>query len=297
MAGHFGARAARLNPASLSGSYEEGYFRLDGPDQPRLEVKWATSRGFVDIDNVVERYLKSVTRGREGSKVHTDAKPKLSVKMPKERSSFRFFHWRGDHDAWGAAWYCRTCGRTIIAQVLAPRSENGQLLAETVIDTLADHPAGPWTVWALYELRCEVPGDYRLARERLMTGLLELKFELGRSSLRIARWGLADVALRGTTLERWLREKNQKEWRSFSVQTAPASVHGHSAVAVSGVPAVAPARMIGTTARLLGRKYPDNLLGAAWLCEPTNKILHVEAIVDPSDEDMVAEVIERLQCH
>ncbi len=285
------------NPSALSGSHDEGYFRLDGPDQPRLEVKWAASRSFVDIDRVVERYLKSVTKGREGRNVRVDAKAKLSVKMPKERSSYRYFHWRGDSDAWGVAWYCRGCGRTTIVQVLGPPSEDVRALAESVIASLHDHPEGDWILWALYELWCEVPRQYRLTGERLMTGLLELKFEHGRSKLRITRWGLANVALRGTTLEKWLRDKNRKEWRFFTVKTGPAEVNGHSAVAVSGVPAAAPVRMFGTTLRLLGRTYPDNLRGAAWLCEPTNKIFNVEAVVDPSDEEMVAEIISRVRCH
>ena len=285
------------NPSALSGSYDEGYFRLDGPDQPRLEVKWATSKSFVDIDRVVERYIKSVTKGREGKKVKVDPKPKLGLKMPKERSSYKYFHWRGESDAWGVAWYCRGCGRTMVIQVLGPPSEDVRPLAEAVIGTLHDHPQDDWVVWALYELWCQVPRDFRLTGERLMTGLLELKFERGRTKLRVTRWGLADVALRGTTLEKWLRDKNRKEWRFFTVKTGPTEVHGHQAVAISGAPAAAPVRMFGTTVRLLGRKYPDNLRGAAWLCEPSNKIFHVEAVVDPSEEQMVAEVINSVRCH
>jgi hypothetical protein len=285
------------NPASLSGSGEEGYLRLDGPDQPRLEIKWAQARGFVEVSQIVERYLRSMGRGRSGQAVKVDARARLELPMPKERSSVQFFHWQGEQQAWGAAWFCRSCNRTIMAQVLGAPGEELQGLAEQVLSSLADHPAGSWVSWALYGLHCQVPADFRLSGQRLMTGLLELQFERGRSKLRIARWGLADVALARSALAPWLREKNRKAWRNFVVDLTPTEIHGHTGLAIAGASAVPFVRLAALTARLLGRPYPDALRGAAWVCPTENKIFHLEAVLDPSEEAMLAEVLERLLCH
>ncbi|MGD9520036.1 MAG: hypothetical protein AB7W28_11050 [Armatimonadota bacterium] len=285
-------------PASLTGAREEGYVRLDGPDQPRLEIKWATSRGFVDVEKVVSRYLRSLSKGHAGKEVRIDEHPKLRLRMPKERSSVHYFAWHGDQKALGAAWYCRDCGRTMLIQVLGPVGEDLVPLTEQLLSTFEDHPTGNWALWSLYEFSCQVPSHYQLARQELLTGLLRLDFERGREKLAVVRWGMAGMALQGTDLKSWLRQKNQKSWRQFRVDLAPSQVHGHEqALALSGISAAPLAHMGSVALRLVGRKWPNCLRGAAWLCEPTNRIYHVEAVVDPSDEEMVAEVIERIVCH
>lgn len=284
-------------PASLTGSYEEGYFRLDGPDQPRLEVKWADSRGFVDVERVVSRYLQSLTKGREGRKVQLAESAKSSVKMPRERSSVRFFRWRSDQEAFGAAWYCKTCGRTMLFQVMGPVASDVQGLAEKILAGLDDHPDGETCLWSLYEFSCEVPASFHLVGQRLLTGLLELDFERGRDRLRIARWGLANVALRGTDLQEWLRDKNRRQWRNFNVELKPAQINGHEGLAIAGPTNIPWLHLAAIGVRMLGRRYPDVLRGAAWTCEPGNKIYHVEAVVDPADEDVVAAIIQSISCH
>ncbi len=285
-------------PAALTGNEDDGYFRLDGPDQPRLEVKWASSRGFVDVEKVVARYLNSMRKGRAGQEVQVDERPALRMKLGKERSSLRFFGWRSDQEALGAAWFCRDCGRTTLVQVLGPPGSDVVTLAEQILTTLEDHTTGPWVNWALYGFRCQVPAGFKLVGQELLTGLLRLNFEHGREKLAIVRWGLADVALQGTDLESFLYDKNKKNWRHFRLKTDVADVHGHEgALALSGISAMPFAHMAGVALRLIGRRWANNLRGAAWLCEPTNKIYHVEAVVDPSDEGMVAEVIDRIHCH
>lgn len=284
-------------PASLTGGYDDGYFRLDGPDQPRLEVKWAHSRSFVDIDRVVARYLRSLTKGRAGRDIQVQERAKLGVKMGKERSSVRYFGWRGEQEALGAAWYCRECERTMLVQILGPRGADLRELAEQVLAGLRDHSPDDWELWALYELRCEVPKGFRLVGQELLTGLLRLSFERGREKLSIVRWGLADVALEGTSLEQWLREKSRKAWRPFNVKLEGGSVKGHEGVAIAGSSAAPLVGLFAAGMRLVGRSWPSALRGAAWLCEPSNKIFHVEAVVDPADEALVAEIIDRVVCH
>lgn len=284
-------------PAALTGSYEEGYFRLDGPDQPRLEVKWAQDRGFVDVERVVRRYLQSLTKSREGRKIQVVESTRSSVKMPRERSSERFFHWRGDQEAFGAAWYCKTCERTVLFQVMGTVGSDVQGLAEKVLAGLDDHPQGDRCLWSLYEFSCEVPTSFRLVGQQLLTGLVELDFERGRDRLRIARWGLANVALRDTTLEEWLRDKNRKQWRNFSVELKPAQINGHQGLAIAGPTNIPWLHLAAIGLRMLGRRYPDVLRGAAWVCEPGNKIYHVEAVVDPADEDAIAAIVQSISCH
>ena len=284
-------------PASLTGGEDEGYFRIDGPDQPRVEAKWATSRGFVDVDGVVRKYFRTLTRGRAGKDVKIREKVKLSVPMPKERSSVKTFGWRGEQEALGVAWYCRECGRVTLVQVLGRPGEDLQALAEKILSTFRDHTDGQWRRWALYELDCQVPKDFKLVSQEYLTGLLRLSFERGRDKLTIVRWGLANVALKSTSLKNWLMSKNRKAWRPFNVRLEEEHIHGHQGLAISGESAVPFMHLFGVGVRLLGRRWPTALRGAAWVCEQGNKIYHVEAVIDPSEEGMIAEVIYRLRCH
>jgi hypothetical protein len=284
-------------PSALTGSYEEGYFRLDGPDQPRLEVKWAQSGKFVNVEDVVQRYYKSLTRGRAGKGVQTSEDTRLSVKMPKERSSVRYFSWRLDQEAVGAAWYCKTCGRVMLVQVLGEPGGDVETLAEQVLAGFEDHPEADWITWSLYEFICAAPKDFRLTGQRLLTGLLELDFERGRDRMKVIRWGLANIALKGTNLEAWLRNASRKPWRPYHVRLEATEIHGHEGLAIAG-PAAAPlVHLSAIGMRMLGKKYPDVLRGAAWLCPQGNKIYHVEAVIDPADEEMVARLIESMRCH
>jgi flavin-dependent dehydrogenase len=261
-------------------------------------VKWASSKGFVDVDNVVSRYLRSIKKGRLGAEAKVNERPQLQVKVPKERSSVRYFGWRGDQEAVGAAWYCRECKRTTLVQVLGPLNSEVSALAEQVLTTFQDHPPGDWTLWALYGFRCEVPNDFMLCGQELLTGLLRLNFERGRTKLSVTRWGLADVALQKSSLEEFLRAKNRKNWRHYKLEIGQAEVHGHKdALVISGISAAPFAHMAGVALRLVGWRWANSIRGAAWLCPQTNKVFHVEAVVDPTDEQMVAEVIERVHCH
>ncbi|MCD6351242.1 MAG: hypothetical protein J7M26_03885, partial [Armatimonadetes bacterium] len=247
---------------------------------------------------VIARYLHSLQKGRKNQNVKVNEKPKLRVRMPKERSSVRFFGWRGDQEALGAAWYCKECGRTTLVQVLGPPGSDLTELAQQVLAGLQDHTVGDWRVWALYGFRCEIPTRFHLVGQELLPGLLKLSFEHGREKLTVTRWGLADVALQNTDLEHFLAEKNKKAWRPFRLRTQPTSIHGHEqGLALSGVSALPFAHMTGVAIRLVGRRWPNCLRGAAWLCEQENKIFHVEAVIDPQDEGMIAEVIARLHCH
>ena len=285
------------SPAALTGGQDEGYFRLDGPDQPRLEVKWAQSGKFVNVEDVVQRYYKSLTKGREGKGVQTSETTKLSVKMPKDRSSVRYFSWRLEDEAVGAAWYCKTCGRVMLVQVLGQHGTGTETLAEQVLTGLEDHAEGEYLTWALYEFSCLVPKEFKLTGQRLLTGLLELDFERGRDKLKVVRWGLANLALKDTDLEHWLRKESRKAWNNFRVTLDPAEIHGHEGLAIAG-PSAAPLVHLGAIAlRMVGRKYPDVLRGAAWLCPQGNKIYHVEALIDPADEEQVAVLVQSMVCH
>ncbi len=281
-------------PGALSAG-DEGYLRLDDDTGPRLEMKWARAKGFVDVDRIVNRFLRRIGRQR-GQNAHVDERADLPVRFGKERTSVRFFHWRADTEGWGAAWLCRECSKAVIVQVTgrpgAVRDE-----AAAVISSIRDHPDGPWVPWAIYDFRCEMPQDFELIRQELKAGLFELEFERRQERVYIARWGMADVALRKASLEEFLRARAKRRWRDYDVKLEPTEVHGHNALAISGTAIIPWQRLYGTARRLLGKTYPDSLRGAAWLCPVSNKIFHVEAVIDPSQEGLAAEVIERLVCH
>jgi hypothetical protein len=57
--------------------------------------------------------------------------------------------------------------------------------------------------WRVFGLRAEIPEDLRLEGHRFSPGHYELRFAKGRVTLKLSRWGPADVILRGRDLRRW----------------------------------------------------------------------------------------------
>ncbi|HIE52738.1 MAG TPA: hypothetical protein EYP85_13370 [Armatimonadetes bacterium] len=288
--------------AGIGGDAEQGYLRLDGSQGPRVEVKWfdASKRKSIDLNATLERYFRDLRKLARKQKLNLEIERevKLVSKREKGRRDLECFAWRADRQAYGVIWYCPKCARVTIAQVTGGLREKGfRQLARQVLLSLEDHSSGGWDVWGAYDFLCEVPSDFSLKGQQLMTGLLQLSFERGCSTLTFSRYGLAEVVLKEEPLEEWCRYQQRKTWDAFRLEAEETEEHGHLAVTFRGPKRKLRERLRRAVRKGLGKPYPFILEARVWHCPPTNKIFIVEQVRDEAEESLLDVLCARVVCH
>jgi hypothetical protein len=189
---------ADWNLAGIGGDARNGYLRIDGPDRPRVEVKWETPAKAVNVSTTIDTYLKDLQKKARKQRLGLTVEPdvKLLSKRHKRKSSLQCFAWRGDVQAYGVIWYCPQCSRVTMAQVSGGLDENLKPLALDILRSLEDHSREGWDVWSVYGLLCHVPSDFELQGQQLVTGLTQFHFARRQSLINVSRYGLADVVLK-----------------------------------------------------------------------------------------------------
>ncbi len=293
----------------FSGKEAEGYFRIDDSEDQAIEVKWATeppkTKSEPDIVERRGRFFASLRKRAKREKLTLDTKF-VDTYRPVERDdrSVAAFGWTSDRRGIGAVWYCRTCRRVVIAQVLGAPSGRGGLVgnADAVLSTLRCHgDDADWRTWALYDLVTEIPSDYVLESQQLMNVYLRLTFAHNKrktARLTVEQWALANVARKGAYLDNWLAANTRAEMREARVAaTEGEDVNGHPTLRLDGglgfgMPML---NAIKTATRL--QMPATRFSGRAWECEPSNKLYLVEAMRPRGAKDMVDAVAERTRCH
>jgi hypothetical protein len=214
------------------------------------------------------------------------------------KDQVRPFIWRGEQTGYGVAWICGKCGRLILAQVLGKREEPGlENLAVEVLSHLEDHGREGWNVWSLYDLRTELPEDFEVTKTQLRAGLTELTFDRKPERILVARWGMAETALRGSSLQDWTVKRLWGSLRGFHPVSEESGFRDHKALRFTGQ-AVAPLGMAVRLGRHLAQQaHADQLLGYVWHCAPTNRIYVIYGIVDLVSRELVDQVRDRTTCH
>ena len=284
---------------SVSGDKTEGYLRLDGPDSPRLEIRWSESKGAPELTKTVQRYLTSLQRDKKQPQpVEVDTDSRFISKRKVNKDDMRAFTWKGQSAGYGVAWYCKQCSRVVIAQALGrPDEKDLEDRAVRLLSSIEDHPRGDWTTWSLYDLHTEVPRAFDQAGVNLRAGLTELTFKRDTEKLVVARWGMAEVARRGQSLESWARRQFQKQWQPFHPTGEAATFRGHEALTVTGQ-STQPFGLVVRLGRHVARKdHADQLVAHIWHCEPTNRLYVVYGIVDVMHRSLLEEIRDRTRCH
>ncbi len=286
--------------ASISADEKEGYMRVDDHDMARLEIKWVTSPGFVDLEKTVNKYLQTVKKAHKTDEhqFSVDRDIRVVSKRQMKKDSLATFAWRAQQQAYGAVWVCKQCDQTVIAQVLG-RPEEKDLLrtAQQVISNIGDHPIDGWTTWAAYGFVCQVPEDFGLTKQQMYSALLKFSFTRDTETIEVDRWGMANTLLRDQTLDQWLQQELGKELSHYKPQSEETQFRGHEAVAFVGT-RMPPLQSIKQFAlHVIGRQAAQKLLGHAWHCEATNKIFVVHALLDATNYELADQLRDRIECH
>jgi hypothetical protein len=285
---------ADWNIGAIGGDRKAGYLRMDGPEMPRLEVKW--SEASVDTERALDKYLKGLIKGsRRRPQIKVERGVRLISRRARPDKRLSCFAWRGPQQAYGVIWRCQVCKRTVIAQVLGRNGEDIEPLAREVLLTLEDHSKDDCDTWSVYDLVCRVPQDFVLENQKLMAGLVELSFLRGRQRLRVRRLGMAEIVLGEAPVVEWARidvNKRKEVW----CDGEPIEFKGHQAARLAGERR----RFLGflrtPAERLLRRKNAVQFSALVWHCLPSKHLYAVEALHD-GDDAVVNRVAESVACH
>ena len=286
--------------ASVSADEKEGYLRVDGRDMPRLEIKWVTSPDFVDLDQTVDKYLRTVKKGTKADDQQFSVQRDVRVvsKRQMQKDGLATFAWRAQQQAYGAAWICKQCERTVIAQVLGrPDDDELRDTAQRVITSIGDHPVDGWVTWAAYDFVCQIPEGFALTNQQMYSALLKFSFTRDTETIEVGRWGMAETLLDDKTLDDWLQSKLRKELRQHSPRSEETQFRGHPAVAFSGTRMPLLSGVKRFVRHILGQPAADKLLGHAWHCPPQNKIYVLYGLFDAQNYELADQIRDRIECH
>ncbi|HET6381832.1 MAG TPA: hypothetical protein VFJ58_00440 [Armatimonadota bacterium] len=284
------------NLALVAGGMEQGHLRVDGPNDVHVRVKWKRVKGKADLKRNLDRYLKLVRRkSKAGFEINHDIR--LPVQRDRADRKPIFFSWKGEAQAVGMIWHCPSCGRVTIAQVDGPGKRNLTLLASQVLGTLEDHALDGYHTWGVYGLAADIPADFALTQNRLLSGYIQLHFSRGRSDMLLDRWGLADVALRKVSLEEWVKSRYTKLWKNYRCEINEAEVRGHPGLVVNGDLRSIRERVTAVLLRLVKIGAPTHLTQYVWTCELTNRICSVLVHHSRDEEGLAEEVTGSYVCH
>ncbi|WP_373500233.1 hypothetical protein [Desulfococcus sp.] len=137
-----------------------------------------------------------------------------------------------------------------------------------VLASFRDGACGGRILWAVYDIRAELPEALRLVRHRFMPGAFELVFRAGAATVRLCRWGPASVLLRNTTLQAFASTRFTVPSDRF--ERDPAA----GAEAVRWMDGHAPPRALQRLIQAVLRRQAR--MGKAWRLPGENKILAVQ---------------------
>jgi hypothetical protein len=289
--------------AAITNEPQGGYIRWDDGNMPRLEIKWSQQSGYVDLNRVIDKYLADIEKQQKksGAELRIEREVSLISKRKRKRAGVKCFRWTGGTVAHGAAWVCKDCGRTILAQVHTPldeRPESAQELAAAVLHSITDHPADGWSLWSAYGLACWTPEDFSISSQKLMAGLIEFELERKTERIKVARWGMAKLALKGRPLQEWLGSELAKQFRKHAVEEPEEiEIKGHEGLSITGGNLVGAQKLQRFWEHCRGRLYADRFAARAWHCPDSNKLLYVEIFVDRDNAGLVDEIVARMECH
>ncbi len=287
------------NIGAIGGDRLQGYMRIDSAEMPRIEIKWQHSPGFIDVSQVVDKYIgemqKKTKKGESPVEVRRDTD--LLSKRKMRAKTLICFDWKSDSTGHGAGWYCDRCERMMLVQVMAKPDEDGEALAREIIGDMEDHSRGGWTRWSAYGLDTAVPDRFALTDQKLMAGLIEFKFESEGEDIVIGRWGMANVALKSRELASWARSEIAGRHKGVTLTYEDSEYLGHPALTVTGEHTSPITRIQVFIMHCLRKPFAEAINGRLWHCEDDNKIFYVGGLFDANNVVFVDQICERTPCH
>lgn len=323
--------------SGLSGDQKTGYLRLDDGDMPRLELKWAhTRRKKPDLHATLDEYFKLI---RKTYKKGTELSFRRNVNLIKEDEFFKGgsilgFSWKGNIRANGLIFH--TGKRITIVQVMGRLKENWRPTVLRIFQSITDRSGAPLTLWSAYGLKLGVPKEYKLERQKLLSGYLLFAFVAKpvpfQSAIRLAkrassrfgnngsiensnisppdkgrlsieRYGPAEVMLNDykdtpNPLEEWFRAKYAKAIRGYGFEVTSTTDSEDERLTLIGQQTRLYDGVPLTSVLVLDKLSKRTaLVFHLWQCNHSNRIYVIQSIGSTDAHSIVQKVAESIECH
>ena len=308
---------------------ERGYLRVDAPGNSAVtvQIRWTDAskpesgpptaysliapmvRGWLKrpepmvksptLKTNLEKMFQDTAKQAKKAKAafESSIKPERREGPNDERTAMNF-SWTGAGRGQGKIWYCEKCHRVVIAQVVGQARDQSAIaaIASQLFASLHDHSDGGYDLWALYDLQVEIPDDFRLLEQKLLSGYLSLTFGRHGEKIILDRWGLANMTLKKFKLEEWFQNNVQVNLKRMKRDEVEGD-RGHGMAHFSGgIPLLLLARLLRDTVGSM-RRFPTRYEGAVWLCAESNKIFALQTLRSKKSDTLWQDVADRLICH
>ncbi len=324
--------------SGLSGDQKTGYLRLDDGDMPRLELKWAhTRRKKPDLQATLDEYFKLI---RKTYKKGTELSFRRNANLIKDDELFEGytvlgFSWKGSIRANGLIFHVGK--RVTIVQVMGRLKENWRPTVLRVFQSIVDRSEASQTLWSAYGLKLGVPKEYKLERQKLLSGYLLFAFaakpvrfqtaikvaKLVRNRLRktngsggnmgftlpdkgrlsVERYGPAEVMLGDykndpNPLEAWFRAKYAKAIRGYGFEvTSHIDADDERLTLVGEQTRLYDGVPFSPVLILDKLSKRTALVFHLWRCNHSNRIYVIQSIGSNNAYPIVQKVAESIECH
>ena len=324
--------------SGLSGDQKTGYLRLDDAEMPRLELKWAhTRRKKPDLHATLDEYFKLI---RKTYKKGAELSFRRNVNLIKDPEFFEGrtvlgFSWKGSIRANGLIFHAGK--RIIIVQVMGRLKENWRPTVLRIFQSIIDHGDAPQTLWSAYGLKMGVPREYKLERQKLLSGYLLFAFVAkkerfqnvtklaklasnrirnngtvevkkhslppDRGSLSVERYGPAEVMLGAyedtpNPLETWFRAKYAKALRGYGFEvTSHTEAEDEHLTLIGQQTRLYDGIPLSPVLMLDQLSKRTTLVFHLWRCNHSNRIYVIQSISSMDAQPTVQKVAESIECH
>ena len=325
--------------SGLSGDQKTGYLRLDDGDMPRLELKWAhTRRKKPDLHATLDEYFKLIrkTYKRRG----TELSFRRNVDLVKQEGFFEGrtvlgFSWKGEIRANGLIFHGGK--RVTIVQVMGRLKENWRPTVLRVFQSIVDRSEASQTLWSAYGLKLGVPKEYKLERQKLLSGYLLFAFGAkparfripiniaksvanrlrktngpvekidfsppDKGRLSVERYGPAEILLSDykndpNPLEAWFRTKYAKAIRGYGFEVTSHTDSEDERLTLIGEQTRLYDGVPFSPVLLLDKLSKRTaLVFHLWHCNHSNRIYVIQSIGSNNAYPTVQKVAESIECH
>lgn len=279
---------------AYGGTREAGYACLDDGLQMRLRVRWhQTTSKRTDLEDTLRRYGHSLRRSATSAAVLKRLDTDLAPKHFLQNKDVVCCRWETDITALGVLWHCHECLRSVVLEMMFPRTERMAAAQNDCMRRLlasaADHPQGGEVLWSVYGFAFRAPATYNLERPDLRPGRLEFPLRASRRAwMKVERWARAQSWLERAAWDAWPRERLKLEhiYRVADIDQEQERIHGHAGCSFK-------ARCVRKG--LMGVLSPGfELEGVAWHCPAGDKIFAVMGV--GAKAGVIERIVETIRC-